>query len=294
MTRFIAEIGSNHNRDESRCLELIEQAAAAGCGAVKLQIFRVRDLFAPIALERNPALRARSAWEFPLEMLPTVRSRCSELGIALGATPFALWAVDELEAYVDFFKIASYELLWHELLRACAATGKPLIISTGMATEAEIGAAVDVAGDVNLTLLHCVSGYPTPPEQSNLAAIEALRSRFGCAVGWSDHTGVLDVVVRAALRWSASEIETHIDLDGAGNEAGAHNWTARTIAGAIRTIESRRDDAGASMEADQARAIDGDGVKRPMPVELPDVLWRADPSDGLRPLTEMRHRLTAC
>lgn len=291
MARFIAEIGSNHNRDEQRCLELIEQAAAAGCEAVKLQIFRVEDLFAPIALQHHPALRARSAWEFPVEMLPTVRACCSELGIALGATPFALWAVDELEPYVDFFKVASYELLWPELLRACAATGKPLIISTGMATEAEIGGAVDVVGEANLTLLHCVSGYPTPPEQSNLGAIEALRSRFGCSVGWSDHTGVIDVVARAAVHWSASDIEAHIDLDGAGHGAGPHNWTAQTIAEAIRAIDAVRAAAVPAMAPAHARLVDGDGVKRPMPIELPDVLWRADPDDGLRPLAEMRDRL---
>ncbi len=286
MTRFIAEIGSNHNRDEARCLELIEEAAGAGCHAVKLQVFRVEDLFAPVALERDPALRARSAWEFPLELLPAVRARCTELGVALGATPFALSAVDELKAYVDFFKIASYEVLWHELLRACASTGKPLIVSTGMATEAEIAAAVD-AVDGDLTLLHCVSGYPTPPEQSNLAAIETLRTRFGCAVGWSDHTGVPEVVIRAAVRWGATDVELHIDLDGGGNEAGAHNWSPKMIARAIESIASEQQ----AIEPDLARAIDGDGVKRPMPVELPDVPWRADPLDGLRPRMDTREEL---
>jgi sialic acid synthase SpsE len=290
VTRFIAEIGSNHNQDESRCLELIDRAAEAGCEAVKLQIFRVEDLFSPIALERDPALRRRSAWEFPLKLLPAVRSRCSELGVALGATPFALWAVAELEAYVDFFKIASYELLWHELLQACAATGKPVVVSTGMATEAEIAGAVE-AVDGKLTLLHCVSGYPTPPEQCNLAAIETLRRRFDCEVGWSDHTGMADVVLRAAVRWSASDIEVHIDLDDDGNEAGPHNWTGASIATMISRITALRQSADLSPDSDLARAIDGDGVKRPMPVELPDVPWRADPSDGLRPMAAMREQL---
>ena len=292
MTRFIAEIGSNHNQDEERCLKLIGHAAAAGCGAVKLQIFRVEDLFAPVALERDPTLRARSKWEFPLELLPAVRLRCTELGLALGATPFAIWAVEELEGYVDFFKVASYELLWHELLRACAETGKPIVLSTGMASEAEIAAAVDAVGR-DLTLLHCVSGYPTPPEQSNLAAIEALRSRFECAVGWSDHTGMQDVVIRAARRWSASDIEVHIDIDGEGNEAGAHDWTPGAIAAAIDTLRSLDDGMGQPMDPDRARAIDGDGVKRPMPVELPDVPWRADPDDGLRPSKTMRAYLAS-
>jgi sialic acid synthase SpsE len=275
--RFIAEIGSNHNRDENRCLTLIDQAAAAGCGAVKLQVFRVDDLFAPVALERDPALRARRAWEFPLELLPVVRQRCTERGVQLGATPFSLWAVDELQAFVDFFKIASYELLWHDLLRAAAATGKPVVLSTGMATETEIGAALAATGDADTTLLHCVSGYPTPSQQSNLAAIETLRQRFECPVGWSDHTGAAEVVVRAAVRWSASDIEVHIDLDGEGNEAGPHNWTSRSIAEVIDTIARSPGGGEGTVDPELARAIDGDGIKRPMPVELPDVPWRADP-----------------
>jgi sialic acid synthase SpsE len=287
VARFIAEIGSNHNRDRERCLELVDAAAAAGCGAVKLQVFRVEDLFAREALAREPALRARRAWEFPLELLDPVRERCEALGVELGATPFGLWAVDALVDHVDFFKVASYELLWHELIRACADTGKPLVLSTGMATLAEIAAAVEATHGGELRLLHCVSGYPTPLEQVNLAAIGALRDRFGVPVGWSDHSCSERVVRRAVARWRASEVEVHLDLDGDGYEAGEHCWTPSRLSALIAPLTASAHNAGP--EGD--RVLDGDGIKRPMPVELPDVAWRADPHDGLRPLRPLRSQL---
>ncbi len=283
MARFIAEIGSNHNRDPERAHALIQASASAGCDAVKLQVFRVDDLFAPEALAHEPQLSARRAWEFPLELLADVRAQCRSANVELGATPFGLWAVETLADQVDFFKVASYEILWHELLRACAATGKPLVLSTGMATEDEIARAVD-AVDGALTLLHCVSGYPTPPEQANLAAIQTLRERFDCPVGWSDHTGVEAVVAQAVLRWDASDVELHVDLDGAGFEAGEHNWTPTRIR-SLRDVVARAD-----LIVDPA--IDGDGRKVPQPIELPDVPWRADPSDGLRPLRKTRAELS--
>ena len=217
-----------------------------------------------------------------MELLPEVRDCCNRVGVELAATPFALWAVEELAEHVDFFKVASYEILWHDLLRSCAATGKPLVLSTGMATEEEIRAAFEVV-DGRVTLLHCVSGYPTPPEQANLAAIGTLRERFGCPVGWSDHTGVSAVVQQAVVRWDASDVELHVDLDGTGFEAGEHNWTPRRVRALCDAIDS------AALVPDPA--LDGDGRKVPQPVELPDVPWRADPYDGLRPLRKLRPHL---
>lgn len=283
MTRFIAELGSNHNRDLDRACELLEQCARAGAGAVKLQVFRVEDLFAPEVLAARADLRARRAWELPPELVAPIAERCRELGMELGATAFGLWAVAALEPHVDFFKVASYELLWHELIRRVAATGKPLVLSTGMAGLAEIDAAVAAAraaGCESPRLLHCVSGYPTPLEQCNLAAIGALRRRYGCAVGWSDHSARPEVIVRAVRHWGASDVELHVDLDGGGLEAGAHNWTPAALAALIATL--------AKPDGEGPPGADGDGVKRPMPIEQPDVAWRADPSDGLRPLLATR------
>jgi sialic acid synthase SpsE len=153
-----------------------------------------------------------------------------------------------------------------------------------MATLEEIDAAVLAAregGCRDLRLLHCVSGYPTPPEQCNLAAIGALRERYGCLVGWSDHSSSSEIVRRAVRHWDASDVELHVDLDGAGHEAGEHNWTPAALGELIAGLAQ----SGAD---DDLASADGDGHKRAMPVEQSDVAWRADPSDGLRPLLETR------
>jgi N-acetylneuraminate synthase len=179
---------------------------------------------------------------------------------------------------VDFFKVASYELLWSELIEACAATGKPLILSTGMATLPEVRSAVDVArrgGCPELTLLHCVSSYPVAPEDCNLASIKTLKDAFDYGVGWSDHSVSPDVVRRAVNHWGASVVEFHLDLDGEGEEFGAgHCWLPSQMA---------FDPLG---EGDPL--ADGSGEKVPMLSELADCDWRADPSDGLRPRLSVR------
>jgi sialic acid synthase SpsE len=293
VTRFIAEIGSNHNGNLDRCLQLIDAAAAAGCDAVKLQVFTVETLFAPEALVARPELLERRAWEFPLDFLPAVRRRCDEHGLQLGAAAFSLGAVAAVAPFVDFVKVASYEILWHDLVVACAATGKPLILSTGMATADEVRAAVvraRAAGANDLRLLHCVSGYPTPLAEANLAAVETLRCATGCPVGWSDHTEDPRVVLRAVRRWGATDVEIHIDLEGEGYEAGAHCWRAADVAALVAKVREGRGDG---FDVSTAALVDGTGEKRPMPVEASDVPWRADPSDGLRPLRWLRPLLVA-
>ena len=164
-------------------------------------------IFASEILRNSEEHRRREAWELPLEFLPELTRRAHHQKIFLGCTPFYLEAVGELYEYVDFYKIASYELLWTDLLAECARTEKPLVLSTGMATINEIDRAVETyrkAGGQDLTLLHCISGYPTPIEECNLAAIESLRRRYHCEVGWSDHSVNPDVILRAVHKWDAS------------------------------------------------------------------------------------------
>ena len=178
MVKFIAEVSSNHAQDLGRSLAFVDAAADCGFDAVKFQLFRVAELFAPEILAKSEQHRKRIAWELPLAHLKPLAARCQERGVEFSCTPFYLNAVAELEPYVAFYKVASYELLWTDLLKACAATKKPVIISTGMAIMPEIQAAVSTlekAGASDVTVLHCVSAYPSPPEQSNLAAIEAIR-----------------------------------------------------------------------------------------------------------------------
>lgn len=279
MIVFIAEVSSNHYRDLDRCYAFIDAAAKSGCQAVKFQLFRIDQLFAPEILEKSEMHRRRKDWELPVEFLPELASRCKEREIQFSCTPFYLDAVGELEPFVDFYKIASYELLWDDLLSACASTGKPVILSTGMAIMSEIEHAVDVLranGCDHPTLLHCTSAYPTPYAEANLAAIETLRHATGCQMGWSDHTVEPAVIQRAIHRWGAQIIEFHLDLDGYGEEyATGHCWLPEQIGAVIASVT-------------KGLITDGSGIKEPVPVELSDRLWRADPTDGLRPLEEIR------
>lgn len=278
MIHFIAEVSSNHARDLERSFRFIQRAADVGCSSVKFQLFRIDQLFAAGALPGHEVAR-RKNWELPLEFVPKLAQHCNEVGIEFSCTPFYLDAVAELEPYVAFYKIASYELLWDDLLAACARTGKPVILSTGMATMDEIMHAVNVLrqnGCKSPTLLHCTSAYPTPYAEANLAAIETIRQATGCEVGWSDHTVEPAVMHRAIHRWGAKVIEFHLDLDGKGEEFGAgHCWLPDQIGAVIRDVE-------------KGFVADGDGIKEPVPSELPDRLWRADPSDGLRPMKDKR------
>lgn len=282
MCEFIAEVSSNHHRDLTRCLAFIDAAAGAGCQAVKFQLFKIDQLFAPEVLAKSEMHRKRKEWELPVEFLPPLAERCRQLKIAFSCTPFYLEAVKELEPYVEFYKIASYELLWDDLLAACAKTGKPIVLSTGMATMPEILHAVETLrqnGCPAPTLLHCTSAYPTPYTEANLAAIATIRQATGCEVGWSDHTVEPAVIHRAIHRWDAKMIEFHLDLDGKGEEyAAGHCWLPEQIAAVIRDVN-------------KGLAADGSGIKEPVPSELPDRLWRADPADGLRPLKEKRGQL---
>ena len=279
MVTFIAEVSSNHARNLDRCLEFVDTAARIGCDAVKFQLFRIDELFAPEILARSAAHRRRRDWELPTEFLPAIAERCTLRDVDFICTPFSLRAVEELRPFVSRYKIASYELTWPALIAACAGTGKPLILSTGMASTDEIAAAVETfrgAGGRHLTLLHCVSGYPHPCEEANLAAIDTLRRDHRYPVGWSDHSATPGVIQRAVHRWGAIMVEFHLDLDGTGDEfKTGHCWLPGPIERVISEIR------------DGLRA-DGNGIKAPTPAEIADRPWRADPSDGLRPFKQLR------
>ena len=279
--RFVAEASSNHGQDLARSLALVRAAVSTGFDAVKFQMFRVDELFAREILERSATHRERQAWELPSAFIPSLAAEAHERGIEFSCTPFSLSAVAELAPHVDFLKIASYELLWDDLLRECARTGLPLVVSTGMANLAEVDHAVEVVlseGCEHLTLLHCVSAYPTPTAEANLGAIATLREHTGLPVGWSDHTNDPAVIHRAVHRWGASFVELHLDVDGQGAEFGpGHCWLPETAGPLIRDLR-------AGIESD------GHGRKEPALSEQPDRVWRADPSDGLRPLLEERAR----
>ena len=279
MVYFIAEISSNHDCDIERCFRLIDKAAEIGCHSAKFQLFKIDQLFAPEILRHRPEVAARKAWELPLEFLPLLAERCKKNKIDFSCSPFYLKAVEELEPYTAFYKIASYALLWDELLIESARTGKPVILSTGMATLKEVEHAVEVLrknGCEDLTLLHCVSAYPTPLQEANLRAIETLRQAFECKTGWSDHTVEPGVLKRAIHRWGAEAIEFHFDLEGEGAEfKTGHCWLPEMMKSIIDQVKT-------------GLLADGSGVKIPVPAEMVERVWRTDPSDGLRPLLETR------
>ncbi|HSM96594.1 MAG TPA: N-acetylneuraminate synthase family protein [Rhizomicrobium sp.] len=276
---FIAEASSNHGRELSRALAFVDAAADAGCDAVKFQLFKIDRMFAPEILSQSPKHRARREWELPVAHLKPLSERCHARGIQFSCTPFYLDAVAELAPYVDFYKVASYELLVTLLLEACAKSGKPIVLSTGMATMDEIkhaAATLKRAGAKDVTLLHCVSAYPTPASEANLSAIETIRQATGCATGWSDHTRRPAVIERAVHHWNAAAVEFHLDLDGEGAEfASGHCWLPDEIAPVIARIR-------------ESFVADGTGFKGPQPSEIADREWRADPSDGMRPLLHIR------
>src|SRR5580698_85330 len=140
---FIAEASSNHGRDLDRALAFVDAAADSGCDAVKFQLFQIDKMFAPEILSQSPKHRARRQWELPIAHLAPLAEHCKTRGIQFSCTPFYIDAVRELEPFVDFYKVASYELLVTPLLQACAATGKPVVLSTGMATMEEIADAAN-------------------------------------------------------------------------------------------------------------------------------------------------------
>jgi len=224
---IIAEMSGNHNGSLDRALEIVEMAAKAGAHALKLQTYTAdtmtidlseREFFIsdPNSLWNGTSLyqlyqQAHTPWDWHKPIF----DRCRELGMIGFSTPFDATAVDFLETLgVPCYKIASFENIDLPLVRKVAATGKPMIISTGLASGAELGETVQAARDAgarDLILLKCTSAYPASPENSNLNTIPHMRELFGCHVGLSDHTmGIGAAIGSAAL--GAVAIEKHVTL----------------------------------------------------------------------------------
>lgn len=227
---IVAEMSGNHNHSLERALAIVEAAATAGAHALKLQTYTAdtmtldidkREFFVeePDSLWKGASLYSLYQQAYtPWEWHKPIFDRARELGIIAFSTPFDDTAVDLLESLnVPCYKIASFENTDLPLIRRVAATGKPLIISTGMATVAELDETVRAArgaGCEDLVLLKCTSTYPSTPENTNALTIPHLRELFGCEVGLSDHTmGVGVSVASAAL--GATVIEKHFTLSRA-------------------------------------------------------------------------------
>jgi N-acetylneuraminate synthase len=261
---IIAEMSANHNGDKSVAFKIIEAAKVAGADAVKIQTYRpdtitldsdLPDFQIDEGLWAGRTLYDLYEWAHtPWEWHAPLFEHARKVGITLFSSPFDATAVDLLEDLnAPAYKIASFEAVDLPLIKYVAATGKPMIISTGMADEEEIQEAIDAAragGCTELAILHCVSGYPAPPEDYNLATIPDMIEQFGLVTGLSDHT-LDNTTAIASVALGAAIIEKHVTLDRTGggpddsfslepNELAALCQGAYTAWGALGRVDYGR------------------------------------------------------
>lgn len=257
---IVAEIGNNHEGDVAVAEELIGRAAEAGVQAVKFQTFRAEDFVSPLDPERYERMKR---FELSRDAFTQLARQAREAGLLFISTPLDLGSARFLEPLVDAYKIASGDNDFHPLIEAAATTGKPLILSTGLADLGVIDHTVacirkiwhdhDIAQ--SLGLLHCVTAYPVPPEQANLAVIRTLAARYDATVGYSDHTiGIRAAVLAVAA--GARIIEKHFTLDNNHSSFRDHQLSA-DVPTMRRLVEEIR----------EAESLLGNGIKDLQPEE---------------------------
>jgi sialic acid synthase SpsE len=256
----IAEIGLNHDGSLRRALALVDAAASSGASAIKLQTVDAAGLVshnapAPAHVAAGSMVDFFAQFELDEAAHQAIVARAREHGLAVLATPLSEAAVDLLERVgIDGYKIASGDITWPGLIRRAARTGRPLIISTGMADLHEISLAIDWARDAGakgVALLHAVSAYPTPAGSENLRAIETLANAFGVPVGLSDHSPDT-FSVPMAVTLGASIYERHLKRDHDDHVVDAAvSSTPEEIADLIRIASRVRAALGTGRKACQ-------------------------------------------
>lgn len=303
----VAEIGNNHEGNAALAEKLVRDAAACGADAVKFQVFRT-----PYFVSRRDEARfARlSSFELPFETFAELGRLAQSLGLCFIATPLDLESARFLLDRVDALKIASADNDFYPLLELAAASGKPLIVSSGLTDLEQIRRTkhcIDVAWERaavppssrQIAILHCVSSYPAPPEDVHLASIELLSRELGCTVGYSDHTLGNDACV-AAVAAGARIVEKHFTLDKYFSDFRDHRLSAdpsdlRDLVAAVRrmtVLRGRSEKSVQPSEAGHAHEIRRSIVAAAdLPsghrLALRDLTW-IRPGTGLRPGDESR------
>lgn len=237
-TFVIAEVGINHDGDFDTAMWLVEAAAKAGADAVKLQTYTTEKRVPKDSPVYDILKRCELSYRDQEKLFDAGRA----LGLEMFSTPFD----DEAVAFLDdagcrLFKVASFDSVNRALLRAIAATGKPVILSTGMTDAAELEAALAILPADKTAVLHCVSSYPLAPENADLAAIRTLHEMHNGPVGYSDHTTGIEVPV-LAVAGGATVIEKHFTLDtnadGPDHALSADPQTMAELVSGIRRVET--------------------------------------------------------
>lgn len=267
---IIAEVGVNHNGDVELAHRLIDEIADAGADAVKFQTF-VPELLASQSAERAEYQKRNTGEDtsqlemlrrlvLPAEAHMALMDHAQRRKLVFLSTPFDLQSVELLlQLPVPAWKISSGDLTNLPFLARIASNGLPMLVSTGMATIEEVDVAVATiraaSPGLQFGLFHCVSDYPTAPQDCNLRVMDAMRTRYGCPVGWSDHTQGIAVSI-AAVAMGAEILEKHITLDrdlpGPDHRASLEPEEFAAMVRGIREAEAAR----------------GDGEKKPLPHEL--------------------------
>jgi N-acetylneuraminate synthase len=304
---IVAELSANHNQNFSQAVLIIEAARDAGADAVKLQTYTA-DTITLRSDKECFRITGGTLWDgrilhdlyqeafTPWEWQPKLKKIADDLGMQLFSSAFDDSAVDFLEQLnVPAHKVASFELVDIGLIQKMARTGKPLIMSTGMASEDEISEAVEaarVAGATQIALLKCTSAYPAPPEEANLLTIPELARRFGCPVGLSDHTmGIAVPVVAVAL--GACIIEKHLCLRRAdGGPDGAFSLEPQEFKAMVEAVRIAEKALGAVQFASGPREASSRKFRRSLfvveDIKKGELFTKQNvrsirPSDGLHP-----------